>query len=108
MKAGKMDERLWQLKPVIRKNETGEKVPVFIRQGTCPIWAERVKYIGSMNNEAREYSPRYSADFNVRIEHPVTDGWRVEDSEGNIYMVRTHTDYRRQGFKTLHCERPNE
>ena len=73
-----------------------------------PIYAERRKLESSEAVVNGEVFPDYRAEFNIRIFHPIKEGWRVtEESSGIEYRVKTVEVNKPRGMKTLKCEKVN-
>lgn len=73
------------------------------------VHAERIKFSGRRLEEACEHFSDYTAEYNIRWAHNVSDGWRALDEDsGILYLITSVLPNRRKGYKTLRCERVNE
>lgn len=99
------DTRLTLLRPVRVTDRMGAERTTYEEAGFAH--AERQSFTGRRSEEAGEHFPDYTARFNVRAEHAVTEFWRVKDLDGTLYTVVAVALNRWAHFKTLFCERVN-
>lgn len=71
------------------------------------IWADRSKYNGDTVNESGEIFSDYRAEFRVRYAHEILEGWRIRERGGLLYVVRNVIPDRRNGMRTIKCEKVN-
>lgn len=106
MRAGALKYKLQVLEPSYSEDRMGAKKVVYTELRT--IWAERVTTSGQRSEEVGEHFPDYSAQFNVRDAHPISENWRVKQLGGYLYTVTAIIPNLDRGYKTLICERVNE
>lgn len=106
MIAGMMKYKIELLQPQTVTNEYGEEENTFVLTRT--VWAERVKNTGKLSEELGEHFADYSVEFNIRDAHPVSEGWRVHQLGGLLYLVTNIRPNLDKGMLTLQCERVNE
>lgn len=106
MRAGRMKYRLHVFKPETLANAFGEEQNRYTQVAT--IWAERVKLLGNFHTEAAEQFSDYQVVFNVRSEHHVLEGYRVQQLGGYLYNVDNVIPNLDRGMLTLQCSRINE
>jgi head-tail adaptor len=106
MRAGAMRYRLALLEPQRLTDRMGAERVEYVEVRT--VHAERVRTTGSRSEEVGEHFPTYSAEFNIRDAHPVSENWRVRQLGGHLYTVLAIVPNIDRGYKTLYCERVNE
>ena len=100
------DRKLKLLMPVGVTNSYGEERTDYTEQRE--VWAWRKRLSGRRTDEAQERFADYTAEFCIRLEHPVGEGWRVQEVGGYLYTVATVEDVRSKGMRVLVCERVND
>ena len=106
MIAGRMRERLRLMEPVVSVDGFKAERTSWVDRGT--IWAERRKESGYRHDEVGEPFAEHRAEYNIRLGHPVGEGWRVEEIGGLTYTVVATLPNRARGMVTLICERYNK
>lgn len=106
MKLNRMNTRVAILRPVVVVNDYGEEKTSW--EHVREVWADRVKYSGHMSNEVGEHFADYRATFNVWLNVPCGDGWRLMERGGHIYNVVSVEDSVHKQLRTIVCERVNE
>lgn len=101
-----MKYRLEIQQPTVTKDKYGAENTVYTTVRI--VHAERVKTSGARSEEMGEHFPDYSAQFNVRYEHPIEENWRVKQLGGYLYTVTNIVPNIDRGMKTLICARVNE
>lgn len=106
MIAGRLKYKLEILEPRRSFGRFGEEVLEFVACRT--VAAERLKLSGRRSEEIGEHFPDYTASFNIRSAHPVSENWRVRQIGGHTYTVVAVEPNLDRGFNTLICERVND
>lgn len=106
MRAGAMKYRLELLEPLRAKDRMGAEPVSYTSRKT--VHAERVKIGGTRSEELGEHFADYTAVFNIRDAHTVSENWRVRQIGGHLYTVVNIIPNMDRGMKSLVCERVNE
>lgn len=101
-----MKYKLRLFKPTTVQSEYGSEKTTYTPVRT--VYAERVKASGRRSEEVGEHFPDFSAAFNIRDVHPISEDWRVEQLGGYTYVITAIEPNLDRGYKTLICERLNE
>lgn len=94
------------MRPTITTDKFGAEKTTY--EETRTVHAERVKTSPSRSEEVGEHFPDYRAEFNIRVQHPIDENWRVEQLGGHLYTVTNIVVNIDRGMQTLTCERVNE
>lgn len=105
MRAGPMKYKLKLLQPVHTVNAYGEEQTTY--KAVRTVWAERVAWSGKRSEEASEHFPDHTAQYRIRIAHPVRENWRVEQLGGETFNVVAIEPNISRGMLTLSCEKLN-
>lgn len=84
---------------------TGETTREWTEAGT--VRADRIKLNGRAVMSGRESTVKADAAYYVRIQHHITDGWRVRERGGYLYDVTVEPN-RQKGLKLLKCTKVND
>lgn len=106
MLAGKMRSMLRIYKPIKQRNAYGEETLSYQDLGL--IHAERLKETGLATTEVGGVFNAYTAQFNIRYQHKISETWRVAEVGGRLYTVDAIYPNIERGLKTLVCTRVNE
>lgn len=106
MRAGALKYKITLLEPVRTTDRMGAEKVEYTETRT--VAAERVRTSGSRSEEVGEHFPAYSAEFNIRDAHPVSENWRIQQLGGYLYTVAAIVPNLDKGYKTLLCDRVNE
>lgn len=71
------------------------------------IRAERMKFTARAVTRGAEGFFAVDAVYLVRMQHRISDGWRVRDRDGVLYDVTVEPN-REKGLKLLKCVKVNE
>ncbi len=106
MFAGRLTEKLIPSR-LVRETDprTGETRERW--EELAPIRAERMKLTARSVLRRRETVTEIDAAYYVRIQHPVSDGWRVLNSDGVKFDVVVEPN-RDKMLKILKCTRAND
>ncbi len=106
MNAGRLTHFLTPLRlDTVTSAETGEARQVWTEGRE--MRAERVKFTARAVTRGAENVIAADAVYYVRIQHPVSDGWRVRDRAGTLYDVVVEPN-REKGLKLLKCTKAND
>lgn len=106
MKSGRLNTFLTPMQlTVVTNQQTGETHREWVEMPQ--IRAERVKFIAREVRKSGEITVSADAVFHIRIQHPVSDGWRVRERDGFLYDVVVEPDKKNQ-LKLLKCTKVNE
>lgn len=106
MRAGTLKYKITLLEPKRTTDRMGAETVKYEEVRT--IRAERVRTAGNRSEEVGEHFSAYSAEFNIRDAHPVSENWRVQQLGGYLYTVVAIIPNLDRGYKTLLCDRVNE
>lgn len=106
MKAGRLNTFLTPMHLTVTHDPvTGEACRSWVE--LREIRAERVRYAARHVYNSAELVVGIDAVFHVRIQHPVEDGWRVRERNGETYDVVVEPNTEKQ-LKLLRCTKVND
>ena len=105
MRISTLHYKLRVLRPDFSASGSGAAAVAWREVGYCS--AERVKLTGRRMLSAGEIVTDCDAMWRVRIEVPVKEGWRFEDSEGNLWEVTLPEPNIELELVTLKCVKVN-